>query len=265
MLRRWPSTTPWSQGSPKTNSPIHETFPPRIPAILAMQRWPERNQKVLGKPLCTRHPEVTNGPGGPHFSLKATWPIYPVVTRWFQPIWKILVKLGIFPNFRGENKKYLKPPPSHGMSQVFERYSKCWSKSKGRLLMPFPFEWWKNKPWKISAKQIGSFPCRVCPLSLETTLKQWRSPGHHQGNCYLSIFRGGWFSHVTFGAYGGPRPESQSEETKNLNKTTTWYCTKLLHITFNSLITYTELGVIQIGSKCFICGYVWNMYLGLSR
>ena len=29
---------------------------------------------------------------------------------WFQPIWKILVKLGNFPNFRGENKKYLKPP-----------------------------------------------------------------------------------------------------------------------------------------------------------
>ena len=30
---------------------------------------------------------------------------------WFQPIWKILVKLEIFPNFRGENKKCLKPPP----------------------------------------------------------------------------------------------------------------------------------------------------------
>ena len=31
---------------------------------------------------------------------------------WFQPLWKILVKMGIFPNFRGENKKYLKPPSS---------------------------------------------------------------------------------------------------------------------------------------------------------
>ena len=30
---------------------------------------------------------------------------------WFQPIWKILVKLEIFPNFRAENKTYLKPPP----------------------------------------------------------------------------------------------------------------------------------------------------------
>ena len=26
---------------------------------------------------------------------------------WFQPTWKILVKMGIFPNFRGENKEYL--------------------------------------------------------------------------------------------------------------------------------------------------------------
>ena len=29
---------------------------------------------------------------------------------WFQSIWKISVKMGIFPNFQGENKKYLKPP-----------------------------------------------------------------------------------------------------------------------------------------------------------
>ena len=30
---------------------------------------------------------------------------------WFQPIFKILVKLDHFPKDRGENKKYLKPPP----------------------------------------------------------------------------------------------------------------------------------------------------------
>ena len=29
-----------------------------------------------------------------------------------KPIWKILVKMGIFPNFRGEHRNYLKPPPS---------------------------------------------------------------------------------------------------------------------------------------------------------
>ena len=31
---------------------------------------------------------------------------------WFQPIWKIFVKLDHFPNCRDENKNYLKPPPS---------------------------------------------------------------------------------------------------------------------------------------------------------
>ena len=30
---------------------------------------------------------------------------------WFQPIWKILVKLDDFPKYRDENHKYLKPPP----------------------------------------------------------------------------------------------------------------------------------------------------------
>ena len=37
----------------------------------------------------------------------------PLTGCWFQPIWKILVKLEIFPN-RGENKQYWKPPPSWG-------------------------------------------------------------------------------------------------------------------------------------------------------
>ena len=38
-----------------------------------------------------------------------------ITSWWFQPIWKILVKLEIFhnlPQFSGENKKYLKPPPT---------------------------------------------------------------------------------------------------------------------------------------------------------
>ena len=35
----------------------------------------------------------------------------PVTSWWLnQPIWKILVKMGIFPNLRGENTKCLKPP-----------------------------------------------------------------------------------------------------------------------------------------------------------
>ena len=37
-----------------------------------------------------------------------------ILSNWWlnQPSWKILVKMEIFPNFRGKNKKYLKPPPS---------------------------------------------------------------------------------------------------------------------------------------------------------
>ena len=38
-----------------------------------------------------------------HKHLKTSW--------WFQPLWKIFVRLDHFPNFRGENKTYLKPPP----------------------------------------------------------------------------------------------------------------------------------------------------------
>ena len=41
---------------------------------------------------------------------KTGWPT--LSSWWFQPLWKILVKLGIFPNFWGENRTYLKPPPS---------------------------------------------------------------------------------------------------------------------------------------------------------
>ena len=44
---------------------------------------------------------------------------------WFQPIWKIFVKLDHFPKDPGENKKCLKPPP---------RYPCYWW-----LLLAFPF------------------------------------------------------------------------------------------------------------------------------
>ena len=43
---------------------------------------------------------------------------------WFQPIWKILVNMGIFPNFWGENKKYLKPPPRN-LLDYFGKLSGC--------------------------------------------------------------------------------------------------------------------------------------------
>ena len=50
--------------------------------------------------------------------LKRPWTKFKTIIHhrdsgwWFQPIWKILVKLGIFPKYcRDENKKSLKPPP----------------------------------------------------------------------------------------------------------------------------------------------------------
>ena len=39
---------------------------------------------------------------------------------WFQAPWKILVKIGIFPKVRGENKKYLEPPLS--FSPIFSHF-----------------------------------------------------------------------------------------------------------------------------------------------
>ena len=41
---------------------------------------------------------------------------------WFQPIWKILVKLDHFPPGRGENKNHLKPPPRRVCSKSIFRF-----------------------------------------------------------------------------------------------------------------------------------------------
>ena len=70
-----------------------------------------------------------------------------------QPIWKILVKMGIFPN-RGENKKYLKPPPSSRCFFYQKNYRRCaeipvlnWVKP---ALLGFPtlfFTWCLGLPW----------------------------------------------------------------------------------------------------------------------
>ena len=47
-----------------------------------------------------------------------------------QPIWKVLVKMGIFPNFRGEHQKSLKPPPSW----AFESQTLTWTTKKSWLV-----------------------------------------------------------------------------------------------------------------------------------
>ena len=45
-------------------------------------------------------------------NLLSTLTYLSITSRWFQPIWKIFVKLDHFPIYRGEHKNYLKPPPS---------------------------------------------------------------------------------------------------------------------------------------------------------
>ena len=65
----------------------------------------EKNVSICGDVF-----SLNFGSGGVCFFRKV---LYTLTSWWLnQPIWKILVKLEIFPNFRGENKEYLKTPPS---------------------------------------------------------------------------------------------------------------------------------------------------------
>ena len=59
----------------------------------------KKNRHFLALPF--NIPGTLGWPGC--FDWKTSW--------WFQPIWKILVKLDHFPRDRGETKKYFKPPP----------------------------------------------------------------------------------------------------------------------------------------------------------
>ena len=64
----------------------------------------------------------------------------------FNPIWKILVKLEIFPKFRGENKQYLKPPPSYSLSKnIIKTNSSYW---KTLVVIYFRFEKLEFSSWK---------------------------------------------------------------------------------------------------------------------
>ena len=73
---------------------------------------PLRSWKILLEvsPVELRSPscvEVSSDRG--NFTCRAVTPPEKEVVS--TPLKNMLVKMGIFPNFRGENKKYLKPPP----------------------------------------------------------------------------------------------------------------------------------------------------------
>ena len=59
---------------------------------------------------------------------------------WFRPIWKILVKMGIFSKWGGENKKYLKPPPRKCICNTLK------SSPRQNHLWSHPYD--LNSPWK---------------------------------------------------------------------------------------------------------------------
>ena len=68
---------------------------------------------------------------------------------WFQPIWKISVKLGIFPKFRGENKKYVS---CHHLVTI------SFTKTQIRFLTSFASE--KNM-WDNSRVSSGENSCFI--------------------------------------------------------------------------------------------------------
>ena len=84
---------------------------------------------------------------------------------WFQPIWKILVKLVIFPNFRDENKTYLSchHPVVHGIP--FSPW-KIIRKPKLKTLEGTPCHW---RDLGLIPSQVEGHPAlvlRVLPLVL---------------------------------------------------------------------------------------------------
>ena len=117
---------------------LHPKFSPILPDVSRSQPVSLNLIASLGKQRCV---EPGHGPGvwwNQMFKRRPTnkkyipyhpcvWYVYLHVVNlygkcmqmlaklpsswWLQPIWKILVKIGIFPWVRGENKKYLKPPP----------------------------------------------------------------------------------------------------------------------------------------------------------
>ena len=55
-------------------------------------------------------------------STSASW--------WFQPLWKILVKMEIFPKVRAENKKYLEAPTSQFLVGVVWSSANRWENER---------------------------------------------------------------------------------------------------------------------------------------
>ena len=95
-------------------------------------------------------------------------------TGWWlnQPLWKIWVKLGIFPQKRGEKKNIWKPPPSGLKTQTKHHGLPCWGVSipisteddTPPVPVPSVVSWnlvsptlWRPSRWKSSCDQSCGF------------------------------------------------------------------------------------------------------------
>ena len=95
----------------------------------------------------------------------------------------MIVKLGIFPKVRGENKKYLKPPPSFIMFLVISQ--SCVSQML-RVISPKII----SQFWHSEQPQIH---------------RQRQMEGHHGGMTPPTAFAAGWYR-TSFSSSSSPSP-----------------------------------------------------------
>ena len=122
--------------SSMTNHFMNESFVSFVSFISKSSGFPQKNPSISCA-SCSTSDHRSAGisalmPSRPSSSVAIchpillTWMMWLQASWWFQPSWKISVKMGIFPN-RDENKKYLKPPPSKGLEVIRRELQKFWS------------------------------------------------------------------------------------------------------------------------------------------
>ena len=97
---------------------------PKYPQILHFNRVFHYKPSILGYPYFWKHPnseEILWLHRGTRVNLKTNEAYYEYYELAVEPthLKNMLVRLDHFPNFRGENKKYLKPPPTVAMNHPY--------------------------------------------------------------------------------------------------------------------------------------------------
>ena len=136
-------------------------------------------------------------------SRKSEWIYIYISDWWFQPIWKICSSNWmIFPNFRGENKKYLKPSPRSPI-QKFLR----WLLDPGSMTGEISFS------QKIPGLNFVSLPIRLRRIQIYNKFawKKWIPPSPLELD---PLIPGNPF-HVT--KFWLPKPNPKKKKKKNRN------------------------------------------------